>query len=167
MSTEKTMRTRASTLFAPPPALLTPFVLLVAADAPRCQLPDLRVLSANAAGVTTNPQSLAIGGTIAAQIENAGKRDRERSVLGHVLRGHELLARIREFRRPRGRDRARPQVVMFNPWTFPSDPLRTSNGLDVILDGAVSSHGPDGGITLSLPGGAPLGGTVAFQFRMN
>jgi hypothetical protein len=72
MSTEETMRPRASTLFAPLPALLTPLVLLVAGDAPRCQLPDLRVLSVNAAGVTTNPQSLAIGGTIAAQIENAG-----------------------------------------------------------------------------------------------
>ncbi|MBK8100758.1 MAG: VCBS repeat-containing protein [Planctomycetes bacterium] len=59
------------------------------------------------------------------------------------------------------------QVLMYNPWVFPTDPVRVSNGVRIVIDGATSPYGQARGLTLTVPGGAPLGGTTTFQFQLN
>ncbi len=39
------------------------------------------------------------------------------------------------------------QLVMFNPTVFPTDPVRMSNGLHIVIGGGVTSYGPSSGMT--------------------
>jgi len=49
------------------------------------------------------------------------------------------------------------QVLMWNPLVFPTDPLKTTNGISATVNGAAASYGTAHGITLNAPQPPRLG----------
>lgn len=60
------------------------------------------------------------------------------------------------------------QVVMINPIDFPEDPVKTSNGLEIILGRAVKTYGEGSGMQLWLPSNDPsLGQALKVAFSID
>jgi len=59
------------------------------------------------------------------------------------------------------------QVAMNNPFDFPEDPVKTSNGLDVTLGEGARAYGAASGMELFLTGPPALGGTLAPAFTID
>lgn len=59
------------------------------------------------------------------------------------------------------------QVIMFNDFAFPQDPVKVSNGLRITLGGGLgNSYGSNSGLTLGLAEPSVLGGNIRCRFSM-
>ncbi len=59
------------------------------------------------------------------------------------------------------------QVLLFNPWVFPSDPIKMSNGLDIVIgNGHGKAYGPHSGLFLQTVNPVDIGQKLVVKFGM-
>ena len=58
------------------------------------------------------------------------------------------------------------QVAMWNPNVFPSDPVKMSNGMEMVIGVANTPYGPSSGMTLFSQAPPVLGGSVSLMFSI-
>ncbi len=59
------------------------------------------------------------------------------------------------------------QVAMNNPFDYPTDPIKMSNPLDIVIGGAASSYAPGTGMTAWLYYPAKIDGEIAVKFSID
>ncbi|MBI4879446.1 MAG: hypothetical protein HY812_07260 [Planctomycetes bacterium] len=59
------------------------------------------------------------------------------------------------------------QIGMYNPLVFPADPIKMSNGLDIVIEGNTTPYGPSSGMTTWVAQPALLGGALDVKFSID